>query len=66
MSAATEIAIEFAARADSADHLVRWLFDSKVSRYTRKELAKVAADLGVDPTGTRSSLAYRVARHLVA
>ncbi len=65
MTAATKMITEFAERAYDEHALVRRL-DCRVLYFSKAELVTVATELGLDATGTRSALCYRIARHLLA
>ena len=65
MSIETKWAREFAERAYDEHALVRRL-NCRVLYFSKAELVTVATDLGLDATGPRIDLCYRIARHLLA
>ena len=64
MSAATKMITEFAECTRDEHALVRKFGNGLY--FSKAELAAAAAELGLDATGTRSDLCYRIARHLLA
>ena len=53
------------AKCNTADAIVRQ-FDNSTLRFSKAELKDLAAHRGLDTSGTRSVLAYRIARAAVA
>ena len=64
MNAATKMITEYAATASDEHALVRKFGHSLY--FSKAELVTAATELGLDATGTRSALCYRIARHLLA
>lgn len=64
MTAAAKMITEYAANASDEHALVRKFGHSLYFR--KAELVAVATELGLDATGTRSALCYRIARHVLA
>jgi hypothetical protein len=61
MNAAIEMANEIMSNSKSVNIRARW-FDGPC-RFSKAELVAVASSLGIDSSGTRSTVLFRIARH---